>query len=110
MSGSQQQISLEQIEKLAQGLYRQEEEDHDGKKKKKKIQERNDNVEYCGTPTYSCNKIPAIQSCPPTPRKQATVAGNFILLSSGKRKFSDDHDHDQLQFFEETSREEFAAW
>uniref|UniRef100_A0A7N2QXB7 Cyclin-dependent protein kinase inhibitor SMR2 n=1 Tax=Quercus lobata TaxID=97700 RepID=A0A7N2QXB7_QUELO len=56
-----------------------------------------DDEEGCRTPTSPDHKIPATQSCPPTPRKPARV-------SVHKRKWTD------LKFFENTRREELESF
>ncbi|KAL7198294.1 hypothetical protein ACSBR2_020737 [Camellia fascicularis] len=53
--------------------------------------------EECRTPTSQDHKIPAIQTCPPAPRKQGHVF-------SRKRKFP------ESQFFEATCREEIDSF
>ncbi|XVE68743.1 hypothetical protein DITRI_Ditri09bG0094000 [Diplodiscus trichospermus] len=68
------------------------------------IQEENKNQDsssssVCMTPTSEENKIPAVFTCPPAPRKPRKRA------VSCKRKLSD-----QLQFFEIVNREEVDAF
>ncbi|KAJ4835614.1 hypothetical protein Tsubulata_010857 [Turnera subulata] len=58
------------------------------------------NQEECKTPTSSESKIPAVQSCPPTPKKEVRV---FLH----KRKRPDDH---QLHFFETANRDEVESF
>ncbi|XWS75243.1 hypothetical protein CRYUN_Cryun01aG0068800 [Craigia yunnanensis] len=67
------------------------------------IQEENKNQDSsssseCLTPTSEENKIPAVLSCPPAPRKPRKRA------VSSKRKLS------ELQFFEIVNREEVDAF
>ncbi|XVE99178.1 hypothetical protein REPUB_Repub03eG0174900 [Reevesia pubescens] len=63
------------------------------------IQEENKNTQdECLTPTSVENKIPAVFSCPPAPRKPRKKA------VSCKRKLS------ELQFFEIVNREEVDAF
>ena len=66
--------------------------DHDDDEEEEEEKEK---YKYCRTPTSDDQKIPKIQSCPPTPRKQA---------SQNKRKFS------ELQFFESTARQEVESF
>ncbi|KAK2643484.1 hypothetical protein Ddye_025247 [Dipteronia dyeriana] len=62
-----------------------------------------DQEEYsCKTPTSSENKIPTIQSCPPTPRKKAVQ-----VFSHDRKRKKPDHDH---EFFEATGREEVESY
>ncbi|PON55342.1 hypothetical protein PanWU01x14_188360 [Parasponia andersonii] len=67
-------------------------EDEEGEKKEK--------YENCRTPTSDDQKIPKIQSCPPTPRKPVPDQQVFV----NKRKFS------ELHFFESTAREEVESF
>ncbi|KAK4857375.1 hypothetical protein QYF36_027328 [Acer negundo] len=62
-----------------------------------------DQEEYCcKTPTSSENKIPTIQSCPPTPRKKV-----LQVFSHDRKRKKPDLDHD---FFEATGREEVESF
>ncbi|KAK7262230.1 hypothetical protein RJT34_29793 [Clitoria ternatea] len=53
--------------------------DHeDAKIKKVNIEEcKKEVIEECRTPTWSGNKIPIIQNCPPTPRKKRRPLATF---------------------------------
>ncbi|XVE79354.1 hypothetical protein DITRI_Ditri14bG0051400 [Diplodiscus trichospermus] len=81
----------ELVEKEEQGLEKDGAED--GVASRKDVEEE----EGSKTPTSSDQRIPTIQSCPPTPKKKARV--NFH-----KRKLS------ELQFFENTRSEEVESF
>lgn len=61
--------------------------------------DQNDSRSECSTPTSEENKIPAVLSCPPAPRKPRKTAA-----VSCKRKLS------ELQFFEIVHRDEVDAF
>ncbi|GMI92230.1 hypothetical protein HRI_002892300 [Hibiscus trionum] len=75
-----------------------EEEEEEEERGLEGVEEEAKETEECRTPTSSDQKIPSIQSCPPTPKKK--VLAKFVL----KRKLS------ELHFFETTRREEVESF
>ncbi|TXG73755.1 hypothetical protein EZV62_002334 [Acer yangbiense] len=66
------------------------------------ISNHDQEADSCKTPTSSENKIPTIQSCPPTPTKKVVQ-----VFSHDRKRKKSDLDHD---FFEATGREEVESF
>ncbi|KAH7561142.1 hypothetical protein ACOSP7_016266 [Xanthoceras sorbifolium] len=56
-------------------------------------------ADNCRTPTSIDNKIPTIQSCPPTPRKKKVQQ---VVFSHHVKRKKPDHHHHEFHFFEAT--------
>ena len=97
-------VILEELEDAKPNLERlldlPKDEDDDDHEEEEEEKEKLENFynKYCRTPEDQ--KIPTVQSCPPTPRKPGRLDDHQGLKFVQKRKFS------QLHFFETTRGEE----
>ncbi|MFQ6619669.1 hypothetical protein Gotur_001070 [Gossypium turneri] len=93
-------MSKDSHESILQESPQQRKQDEEDEEKEKGIgkddDDDEDEGEECKTPSSRDHKIPAIQSCPPTPRKKP--------MMRMKRKVS------ELQFFETTRSEEVESF
>ncbi|MBA0548481.1 hypothetical protein Golob_019579 [Gossypium lobatum] len=92
----QQRKQDEEDEEKEKGIGKDDDEEEEVTVTSRKLDDDEDEGEECKTPSSRDHKIPAIQSCPPTPRKKP--------MMRMKRKVS------ELQFFETTRSEEVESF